>query len=109
MNAQRKYIAIFLLWVFILPISFQPLHVIWHHSQEHHLTHHYLKKSNETFSTKEKHCPICDFKLLINCELKNYTFIFNVPAISCSYVKLEINNYFKEVFSYKTPRAPPFS
>ena len=112
----NKNIAIFLLGIFIFPITFQAFHIIWHHSHDYH-GHHKLyqvevtKKPFQTdiraASQKKKHCPICNYEFSINDLPKVFIFRSINLVIESSLNKLELQLPFQQAISIKVPRAPP--
>ncbi|MBN2728719.1 MAG: hypothetical protein JXR53_05795 [Bacteroidales bacterium] len=112
----RKHIAYLLFGIFFFPILFQSVHVVWHHSHgdqgEHTLcaqtiTRTDFQSNNKNVSEKEKTCPICEYQFSIN-DLPKISF-FNpaIPENACNYLKIAKQQQYKQVFSDKTPRAPP--
>ena len=97
-----------------IPILFQPVHVVWHfsigHANEPHCCHFETSDKNscsESIQPEEVHCLLCEFEFSIN----------DLPEISCPkivipvfvfiYNEIATQQYFKQVFTDKTPRAPP--
>lgn len=112
MSKLNKYIAVFLLGIFCLPVTFQPLHVIWHNASKHHVICNVnsAKEYNfdtEIVSSQKEHCPICDFQLTAIGLPQIFTFFPRIYIITGTLVPSEIKLYLKPVFSFKTPRAPP--
>ena len=112
----NKNIAILLLGIFIFPITFQSFHIVWHHShgyQDNHKLYHVevTEKPSQadirTASQKDKHCPICEYKFLINDLPKVPIFRSITPVIECSLNELEIQLPFQQLFLIKAPRSPP--
>lgn len=112
----RKHIAFVLFGIFFFPILFQSIHVVWHHSHsykcEHNLcsqtiTNKDLHTNGENISEKEKTCSICAYQFAIN-DLPTISF-FNpvIPIFICDYNEIATQHHYKQVFSDKTPRAPP--
>ncbi|MFW5760338.1 MAG: hypothetical protein ACOCXH_05105 [Cyclobacteriaceae bacterium] len=112
----RKHIAFLLFGIFFLPIIFQSVHVVWHHSHSYKCEHNLcsqpitkkdLHSNGENVSEKEKTCPICEYQFSINDFPKISFFNPAIPAIACNYIELATQQQYKQVFSDKTPRAPP--
>lgn len=112
----KKYIAILLLGIFISPITFQSFHIVWHHSHGSHGDHElcHIKVSAKplcsvikTVSQKDKHCLICEYQFPINDLPKVSIFRSITPVIKSSLNEFGIQLYFQQVFSNKSPRAPP--
>lgn len=112
----RKHIVFLLFGIFFFPIVFQSVHIIWHHSHGYKCEHnHYsqtitskdLHQNSKNVSEKEKVCLICEYHFSIN-DLPNISF-FNavIPVCECTYNKVVAHQQYKQVFSDKTPRAPP--
>jgi hypothetical protein len=113
---QKKHIAIVLFAIFIVPIAFQPLHMVWHHSNDSHCHHtcchseateNSIKPTLNPESKKENHCPVCEFHFAI-IEIPNNTVFKPVKqAFECSVTGLETRLSFSQIISVKSPRAPP--
>lgn len=112
----RKHTALFLLGIFFFPIVFQSVHTVWHYSPTyngehtlylHTITNKYLHTNGKNVSEKEKICPICTYQFAIN-NLPTISF-FNpvIPTFTCDYNEIVTQQYYKQVISDKTPRAPP--
>jgi len=110
----RKHIALIIFGIFFFPILFQSVHIVWHqnHKPEHHFCHH---KDNdkesqtkyESISKNEEICLICEYKFPINDSPKVFFINSDIPAIACIYDEIDKQQQYKQVFSDKTPRAPP--
>lgn len=115
MIGVRKHIAFLLFGIFFFPILFQSIHVVWRHSHpskcEHNLCSQTITNkvhtNGENVSEKEGTCPICAYQFAIN-NFPTITF-FNpvIPIFICDYNEIATQQYYKQVFSDKTPRAPP--
>jgi len=112
----RKHIAFLLFGIFFLPILFQSIHVVWHHSHaykcEHNLcsqtiTNKDLHTNGENVSEKEKICPICAYQFAINYLPTISYFKPFIPIFIYDYNEIATQQHYKQVFSDKTPRAPP--
>jgi len=111
----KKHIAVILLGIFIFPITFQSIHIVWHHS--HRISYNApchnavdcLDYTRTAFfhSNSTNHCPICEYQLSIN-TLPDIPFFEAVIPIICGVFKvLSVTKPHQEVFALKSPRAPP--
>jgi len=112
----RKHIAPLLFGIFFFPILFQSVHIVWHHSHNHNHEHHFChhidtaKESQtkyESIFKNEESCLICEYKFPINDSPKVFFINSDIPAIACIYDEIDKQQQYKQVFSDKTPRAPP--
>ena len=112
----RKHITFLLLGIFYFPIIFQSAHIVWHHSNgckdEYQLCG--KKTSNNTscsfsknISQKETICLICEYQFSINDLPKVPVFRPIIPEFTCSIHEIVTQQYNKQNFSEKSPRAPP--
>lgn len=115
MTKAGKSLALFLFGAYFLPLAFQPVHVIWHHSC--HYTHPRDKCTDHTetnapgeeliASGETEICPICNYKFTVTNSPVN-------AAPAC------LNNYrvdylpepvipkpYKNPYFVRSPRAPP--
>ena len=116
MIRRKKHIAFFLFVIFFFPITFQSLHIVWHHAHGYkgrqHLfsnaTHNEDSSINkENISEKEKLCPIGEYQFSIN-DLPEFSIFRSViPAFAFHFDEIIIQQQYKQFFSDKTPRAPP--
>jgi len=111
----KKHIAVILLGIFIFPITFQSIHIVWHHSHciSHNATCHNVVDCHDytgtafIHSNSTNHCPICEYQLSIN-TLPDIPFFEAVIPIICRVFKvLSVTKPHQEVFVLKSPRAPP--
>lgn len=112
----RKHIAFLLFGIFFFFILFQSVHIVWHHSHGYKCEHNQCFQTitntdihlyGENVSEKEKTCPICEYQLSINDLPKISFFNAVIPVFDCTYIEVVIQQQYKQVFSDKTPRAPP--
>lgn len=116
MIRQQKHIAIFLFGIFFFSITFQTLHIVWHHSHGYHDKHFVTlpETSNKfslsnaaTLSQKEEVCPICEYRFSIN-DLPQFPIYRSfVPVFACSFNEIATKQQYKHTFPVKSPRAPP--
>lgn len=112
----RKHIALLLFVVFLFPIVFQPVHIVWHHAHGYQCGHHHLHENvsgkdlqahAENVTEKEHVCAICEFHFAIN-DLPGHSFVCSVmPAKSRIFNVLVTQHLYRQFFSFKSPRAPP--
>lgn len=114
----RKIIASFLFVIFFFPITFQSIHIVWHHSHgykcDHHLCHQKISDKDfhtdgENISEAEKACLLCEYQFSINDLPGISVFSLVIPVFTCIYSENAKEQQYKQVFSDKTPRAPPAS
>ncbi|PKQ61892.1 hypothetical protein BZG01_18340 [Labilibaculum manganireducens] len=112
----RKHIAFILFVIFFFPITFQSVHIVWHHAHgykcEHHLCHAESSDKNshtstENLSEKENACPICEYQFSINNLPELSVIKSEIPVLAYSYNQVAAVQQYVQVFSNKTPRAPP--
>lgn len=112
----RKHIAFILFGIFFFPILFQSVHIVWHHSNGYKSEHNHcfqpitnkgLYSNGENLSEKEKTCPICEYQFSINDLPKISLFKADIPVLAFIYIEATTKQQYKQVFSDKTPRAPP--
>ncbi len=107
-----KYIGIPLLLIFIIPIVYQPLHNVRHHSQKEHDCSQGIcravKKTGAPVVQKNEHCPICEYEFTTT----NLPVEFKVPFVESHFSELiaaKIQDKFLcDVIFHASPRAPPF-
>lgn len=113
-----KHIAILLFGIFISPIIFQPVHILWHHSHSFNECNHVCTTKSDSHGLdneskngikKYEHCPICEYKFSINNLPIVSVFETIVPKIDANFDETEIAQLYLHSFSVKSPRAPPFS
>jgi len=112
----KKYIVFLLFGIFFFPILFQSIHIVWHHSHGHDGKHHVFNHetsdkgfhaNRENISEEEETCPICEYQFSINDLPAISIFSLEIPVYPCIYNKIITRQQYKQVFSDKTPRAPP--
>jgi len=112
----KNHIAILLMGIFTFPIIFQPVHILWHHYHGYQgIRHSFSDESSEnniviyseTHSHQEVFCPVCEFKFSINSIPKVFVFKSIVPVILLLYKVFITKEYYRQVFTNKSPRAPP--
>ncbi|OQA46951.1 MAG: hypothetical protein BWY47_01510 [Bacteroidetes bacterium ADurb.Bin302] len=111
----KKHIAFFLLGIFIFSITFQSIHIVWHHSHciSHNATcHNTVDCTNYTgtaffYSNSTNHCPICEFQFSINTLPYILFFEAVIPTICRIFKVLYVTEPHQEVFALYSPRSPP--
>jgi hypothetical protein len=111
-SSRNRYLAIFLLLIFTIPVIYQSGHVILHHSHDslHHNCSHEGKKANLNFDGGE---------ISQHCEIAEYTFTqqdlpAEQPYISAIHFELEKVNFYTLPgyriiwFNKNSSRAPPY-
>ncbi|NPD84094.1 hypothetical protein HNS38_04950 [Lentimicrobium sp. L6] len=114
MTKHRLHIASILFWIFLFPIIFQSIHIVWHHDHEHHCEHELaisgkgIHQNHQAFCEKEDSCDICEYQLTINDLPRTSLFPSFIPTISFKTKEIAPKLPLKIRFSNKSPRAPPF-
>jgi hypothetical protein len=109
---ELKHIAISLLLVFIIPIIYQPVHIVRHHSNKKHDCSHgicrVVKNPGAPVVQKNEHCFICEYEFTVT----NLPDEFDIPFVEAFVGELmpaKIQDIFSfEVILHTSPRAPPF-
>jgi len=112
-----RHIAYTLLVVFIFPITYQPLHIIWHfsHGKPDVCCHNSIcniensDQSKATIGEKDDHCPICDFEFSVNSISVHSVAENYVPVAKILRSETITEKYIPCIVLIKTPRAPPIS
>lgn len=115
MIKHRIHIANFLFWIFLFPIIFQSIHIVWHHNHalqcEFHVPHQLsdkgLHENHQAFSEKESTCAICEYQLAINGLPKSTIYSIFIPTLTIKSKVIAPKLPHKIRFSNKSPRAPP--
>ena len=112
----KKYIAVLLVGIFIIPIGYQAIHVTWHHSADHGCEHH-CHSAVETGkpsvsglllgSQNEEDCPVCVYQFAIVDLPEEPLYCTFTSVIESTLNDLEIHPAFSQVQSTRSPRAPP--
>jgi hypothetical protein len=113
----KKHIALSLLGLFIVPVLFQSVHIVWHHSYGQPETcegscctgnNHALPDDLSILSQQFEHCPICEYQFTI-VSLPDFSIFEAVlPAITGICGDIASEPPLQQRFSLKSPRAPPF-
>lgn len=120
MLCLKKHIAILLFGIFLFPLTYQPWHVLNHHSQKSECCHTccHSKVENKVCddshciifkSDKQETCPVCQYHFPINILSKLSLFKPKNPNLESQLFELEASLVFQQIVSRKSPRAPPFS
>jgi hypothetical protein len=109
----KHHIAAILLGLFMFPILFQSVHVLWHHTQDcidacccKHIDV-VSESSSGTIATLEEDCLICNYLITINSFADPVVYRISLPIEKRAFVFLIIQHPLKQVGSFKSPRAPP--
>jgi hypothetical protein len=107
----EKHIAVSFLLVFLLPVVYQPVHILGHHRHKYDCCvefPHETKLGTPSFQNNE-HCYVCEYEFTVT----NLPDEFSIPytEIFLDELKLEKtqNTFPYEVILHTSPRAPPFS
>lgn len=110
MYKGEKYIAISFLLVFLLPIIYQPVHTIGHHSYKHNCSITSSPGAEQGYPVfqKNEHCYICEYEFTVT-DLPDE---FNIPFVEIFLNELtpaKVQDIFSfDVILHTSPRAPPF-
>ena len=113
----KRHIAAILAGIFLFPIFFQPMHVVWHHSHEHAFVGYIVfhtktvdyqaSGSDRQVAKKETICPVCTFQFAINDLPLTEIYHALVPFSLAVLKKLVFKVYLQQLISYNSSRAPP--
>jgi hypothetical protein len=112
----RKHISFLLFVIFVFPIIFQSVHIVWHKSHgnkcEHHLCHQNIvdkdsQITNVNTPEEEGTCPICEYQFSINDLPGLSLFSIVIPAFTFVCNEIVARQQYNQVFSDSSPRAPP--
>lgn len=107
----RKHIAPFLFVIFSFPITFQPLHVVWHHSHGYMgrqlYLHPFSGENSNYISQKAELCPIGEYQFSVNDLPELFFFDSFKLSFSQAFNEKEIQQKHKAVFTEEPSRAPP--
>jgi hypothetical protein len=104
----KKYISVVLLGLFVFPILFQSIHIVWHHSHDILHTSNSLGCTNKVVCFNEdNHCPICEYQFFVNKQPNTDFFEIVIPFICNSFKETAIFQPYQQNFSLISPRAPP--
>lgn len=110
----RKHITFLLFGVLVFPILFQSVHIVWHNSQTN--KNHYCQKETcdndsadktENISQEEDVCQICEYQFSLNDVPNIFIFRPILPEIASTLTGIAAPQQYNQVFSEKSPRAPP--
>ena len=112
----NKHIATLLLGLFISPIIFQSVHIVWHHSHSVADNHHVdnvidnqrLQGEAKSVLTEDNHCPICEYKFSIHNLPAIFVFEANLAIIKGIQNETAETLLHQEVYSTKSSRGPPY-
>lgn len=111
MYKGEKYIAISFLLVFLLPVIYQPIHIIGHKGHNQNCSSGFCKvtESGHPVVQSNQHCFVCDFEFTVS----DLPIEFDIPVAEAFVGELmpaKIEDIFSfEVILHTSPRAPPFS
>jgi hypothetical protein len=113
----HKHIALLVFGIFIFPILFQPVHIIWHHSHETPVcTSCHVsdigkqctdQKDENSIDNQEKQCLVCSYEFSITELPEFFIFECNTDTAEESAEETPISQPCKTVCKNKTSRAPP--
>lgn len=120
MSGLKKHIAILLFGIFFFPLTYQPWHVVKHHSQKSPCHHGCLHSKVEkkicnhgqcitSTSEKQETCPVCEYHFPIKTLPILTHFKSKKSSFEDQLFGLEARLAYQQVVSRKSPRAPPFS
>lgn len=104
----RKHITFLIFLIFLFPLFFQSIHVIWHHSHGFNGEIISLKVNNtKNIDTEKETCSIGDYKFSITYLPIVYVNYFVINIFKNFYNKIVISQIFKITLQTKSTRAPP--
>lgn len=117
LNQFSKHIALTLLVIFVFPIYFQSIHIVWHHGHgSDHSTccAHASECSQEHFiidgiqyQTTEDHCLICEYDPIAFKVLNNSIITFQVQEFQWHYIEMKTTLISTPLILQNASRAPP--
>jgi hypothetical protein len=105
----KRHIAIFLLLVFVLPIGYQPVHIILHHSHYFYIHDCPVKHTQNAGPLFEKnnHCYICEYEFTV-IDLPKVHIDSYSEILLCELFPSKIQViFYPEIDLQVSPRAPP--
>lgn len=114
-NLRRfnQHIAAILLGMFMFPLVFQSVHVLWHHAQVcvDACCCKHLEVTSESpsgdITTLEDDCPICNYLITINGFADPLVHRTSLVVEKRVFVFLATQPPLKQVGGFESPRAPP--
>ncbi len=115
MRSKKKYIAILLLGVFVLPVIYLPWHILCHHrhdeNTEENISFH-SDKSDFTLHNHKKwdkvtHCSICEYQIPVFNFFQIFVYKSFTSVNNGVLVENIIKPHIKYVCLIRIPRAPP--
>jgi len=107
----EKHIAISFLLVFLLPILYQPVHIVQHHLHKNSFSGGPCceTKCGYPVFQRDNHCFICEYEFTVTNLPDDFDIPF-VEAFAGELIPAKIQDLFSyEVTLHTSPRAPPFS
>lgn len=113
----NKHIALLLFGIFIFPVLFQPMHVLWHKSiaefscSSCHF-HYHLAGQAETdeesaIESCNQHCLLCDYEFSITSIPEHFVFECNIEKADKQSIISYLVQPQKPFAGNTSPRAPP--
>jgi hypothetical protein len=105
----EKHIAISFLLVFILPIMYQPIHILRHHAHKYNCSFESCHRddSGHPVFQKNNHCFVCEYEFTVTSLPEE----FDIPFVESCVNELnpaKVQDIFSfEVILHTSPRAPP--
>lgn len=100
-----KHITIVLLGIFVFPILFQSIHIVWHHTRDISCE---TNDHKDVLSFNENHhCPICEYQFSINQQSDFFIFKSVIPVLCFFFKEPVITDPYQQSLSLISPRAPP--
>jgi hypothetical protein len=115
-NGCKKHIAFILTGIFVFPLMFQPIHIVWHHSTDHVTPGDESCCLHQNFagdipgeSQPNDHCLICEYEFAVTSlpEVLVFGMIFNTIARDIK--ETAYAQAFRKIFFSNLLRAPPYS
>jgi hypothetical protein len=112
----KSHIALLLLGIFTFPIVFQPFHLLQHQSTGACFEHLCCQTEAAVkvtlpgihFESQDKEeCPVCEYDFAVK-DLPGSSLFRTFTPVTHRSLKKPVNDLaFPQVYSTKTPRAPP--
>ena len=116
MKRWARNIACALLVIFVFPIIYQPLHIMWHRANNvaccgcgKHIVclHSSVGKSEPQINKGKYHCPVCEYDLVINSLPEYFTFDNFIPRLRAILKTVIPVKHIWLFVQTKLSRAPP--
>ena len=110
MYKGEKHIAVLFLLVFLLPVLYQPIHIIGHKGHKQNCSSGFcnVTELGHPVVQSNQHCFVCDFEFTVSDLPIEYEIPF-VDTCLNELIPAKIQDIFSfELILHTSPRAPPF-